>query len=200
LLIVNRHEPRGRDAQRAKRHVRGTGHQVTDDSVPLDLLRAERTVRDQIQVKVELQVFGHFFQQVYGKPETTVRLRQRPTHALLSNKQRIRRSPICTAIRSRFVRVQFDVLEDHRDVVFAGGRHLIALNAPETLPVPLQRRVHDERRPDGGHHSVYGSSSQPYARHHFPARPHHRVQLDQLSARAERTDRADFFPRSRVSV
>lgn len=80
IIRYLRHEPRGRDAQRAKSHVRGTGNQVCDYSVPLNFLRPERAVRDQIQVKVEFQVFGHFCQQVYRKPETTIRLRQRPTY------------------------------------------------------------------------------------------------------------------------
>lgn len=101
---------------------------------------------------------------------------------------------------SLFVRAQHGVFEHHRYVVLVGGRHLITLHPSQTLPVLLQGRVHDERRPDRRHHPVHGPSAQTHARHHFTAGPHHRVQLDRLSAHAGGADGADLFPRPRVPV
>lgn len=70
--------PRRRNAQRAEGNVRGTGNQVADDPGPLPLFPgSERAVGHQVQMEVELQVFGHFLQQVDGQPETAILLRQR---------------------------------------------------------------------------------------------------------------------------
>lgn len=103
----------------------------------------------------------------------------------------------CAAKRSLFVGARRHVLENRRHVVLAGGSHPVTLDAPQALAVPLQGRVHDERRANGGDHPVHGPPAQARARHHLAAGPHHRVQLDR-SPGAGRADRADFLPRPRV--
>lgn len=76
--VVVSSSPRRRYAQRTKGNVRGTGNQVADNPVPLPLFPgSERAVGHQVQMEVEVQVFGHFLQQVDGKSETAKLLRQR---------------------------------------------------------------------------------------------------------------------------
>lgn len=67
------------DAEGGEGHVCRAGHEVTDDTVPLDVTvvmnhsRSVRLVRHDVQVEVELQLLRHVLEQVHAQPVAAVR-------------------------------------------------------------------------------------------------------------------------------